>query len=127
MRAVFDVRGTTVITPRPRRAAAMLAPSLLTITAGRRLEASAPLTGSKSTKRISPLSIVAQTVGFRHIPACTLARCFPFAEGVLVRCPQFGASQQPYRLMKNGRTRSDALSTGIGVEKLNILLRKTHT
>ena len=42
---------------RTNRVAVVLAPSLLTITAGRRLLASAPRTGSKSTQRISPRRI----------------------------------------------------------------------
>ena len=43
---MFDVTGTTVTTPRPRRWAAVFAPSLLTMIAGRCLLASAPRTGS---------------------------------------------------------------------------------
>jgi hypothetical protein len=53
-RAIDEVTGTTVTTPRPRRTAVVFAPSSLTITAGRRLSASAPLSGSGSTSRISP-------------------------------------------------------------------------
>src|SRR5580692_4404021 len=46
-----------VMTPRPRRSAEVFAPSLLTITAGRRLFASAPRAGSRSTRQISPRRI----------------------------------------------------------------------
>ena len=52
-----EVTGTTVITPRPRRSAVVLAPSLLTMTAGRGVFASAPRDGSRSTSRISPRRI----------------------------------------------------------------------
>ena len=54
---IIDVTGTTVTTPRPRRVAVMFAPSLLTMIAGRRLFASEPIAGSKSTLWISPRSI----------------------------------------------------------------------
>ena len=65
IRVTFDVTGTTVMTPRLRRDAVMFAPSLLTITAGRRLLASEPRTGSKSICRISPRSTSA-TARYRH-------------------------------------------------------------
>ena len=51
---MLDVTGTTVTTPRPNRSAVLFAPSLLTMTAGRRLFDSDPTTGSRSTQRISP-------------------------------------------------------------------------
>jgi hypothetical protein len=52
-----DVTGTIVTMPRPKRSAVAFARSLLTITAGRRLLASAPSTGSRSVRRISPRRI----------------------------------------------------------------------
>ncbi len=55
--STFEVTGTTVITPRPSRTQSAFAPSLLTTTAGRRLFASAPRVGSRSTRRISPRRI----------------------------------------------------------------------
>src|SRR4051794_38031609 len=61
------VIGTTVTTPRPRRAAVVLARSLLTTTAGRLLLASLPRDGSKSTCQISPRSI-AEPVGGGDVP-----------------------------------------------------------
>src|SRR5208337_1999234 len=56
-RVVFEVTGTTVITPRPSWAAVALAASLLTITAGRVLLASDPREGSRLTMTISPRRI----------------------------------------------------------------------
>src|ERR1700749_1299830 len=54
MRAVLEVTGTTVTTPRPRRVALALAASLLTTTAGRVVLASELRAGSKLTVTISP-------------------------------------------------------------------------
>src|ERR1017187_9417752 len=54
MRAVLEVTGTTVTTPRPRRVAVALAASLLTTTAGRVLVASDPRAGSRLIVTISP-------------------------------------------------------------------------
>src|SRR5262249_41349601 len=54
---MFEVTGTTVITPRPRRAAVALAASLLTTTAGRILLASDPSVGARFTVTISPRRI----------------------------------------------------------------------
>src|ERR1035437_7346686 len=57
MRAVFEVTGTTVTTPRPRRVAAVLAASLLTRAAGRGLLASDPRAVSRLAVTISPRRI----------------------------------------------------------------------
>lgn len=57
MRAVFEVTGTTVMTPRLSRVAVALAASLLTTTAGRLLLASEPRAGSRLTVTISPRRI----------------------------------------------------------------------
>src|ERR1700737_4905787 len=54
---MFEVTGTTLITPPPRRGATVFAPSLLTMMAGRRLVVSEPRLGSKLTTRISPRRI----------------------------------------------------------------------
>jgi hypothetical protein len=50
---MFEVTGTTVMTPQPSLAAMALAASLLTMTAGRVLLAD-PCAGSKLTLTISP-------------------------------------------------------------------------
>jgi len=67
-RAVFEVTGTTVITPRPSRSAVRFAPTLLTTTAGRRLFASALRAGSKSTMQISPRRTLTPTRRRRWTP-----------------------------------------------------------
>jgi hypothetical protein len=54
---MFEVTGTTVITPRPSRAAVALAASLLTTMAGRILLASDPIAGSRLTVTMSPRRI----------------------------------------------------------------------
>ena len=58
IRIVLLVTGTTVTTPRPSLEAAALARSLLTTIAGRRLFASLPRVGSRSTSRTSPAALV---------------------------------------------------------------------
>src|SRR5580658_5922010 len=103
MRAMFVVTGTTVTTPRPKRAAVTLAPSLLTTTAGRRLLASAPRTGSRSTRRISPRRIGPEAIGPEaigpeaiaddHVPGLGFAGLLPLGECVFVRRAELSALQ----------------------------------
>src|SRR2546428_4837124 len=84
---MFDVIGSTVITPRPRRAATALAPSLLTMTAGRRLLASEPRPGSKSTTRISPRRIRKEGHQRRWTPTTSPHRWPPIHARPLHRPP----------------------------------------
>src|SRR5919109_989641 len=74
---MLDVTGTTVTTPRPSRVAVMFAPSLLTITAGRRLAVSAPRVGSRSTILISPRRIRLEARRLPSPPTRRLRRWWP--------------------------------------------------
>jgi len=95
--------GTTVTTPRPRRSAVPFARSLLTMTAGRRLFASPPRTGSRSNRRISPRRI-GQPVGARGLPGFRLAGGLPFLPGGGVILLEIGITQQPNRKLDRRRS-----------------------
>ena len=60
-RVTFDVSGTTVMTPRLTRDAVVLAPSLLTITAGRRLLANRELAALRRMFRLEKNTMLSQT------------------------------------------------------------------
>jgi hypothetical protein len=124
MRAMFDVTGTMVITPRPKRAAVELAPSLLTMTAGRRLFASAPLTGSKSTRRISDRCISRETVADNRFPRFFLAGQFPLDECLLVGGTELGPPQKAHGLMQHGGSRCESLFARVSVKELDVLVWK---
>ena len=81
---MLEVTGTTVTNPRPSCTAEAKAGSLLATTAGRRRLACAPMTGSRSTNRVSPRSIRLDTVALGHFPGGGFAGALPFKEGVLV-------------------------------------------
>src|SRR5579884_1753610 len=93
------VTGTTVITPRPSRAAVALARSLLTITAGRRLLASLPRTGSKSTCQISPRRIPEPVVR-GVLPNLVLAGCRPLRPSFVVVIFQSGVAEHTNRTLQ---------------------------
>ncbi len=80
-RVTLLVMGTTVTTPRPKRAAVALARSLLTTIAGRRLSASLPRAGSRSISRTSPRRIC-EPVAHCALPRGSLPRGPP----ALPRC-----------------------------------------
>jgi len=90
-------------TPRPSCDAVALARSLLTTTAGRRLPAFAPAAGPRSTIRISPRSIGAETVTCGHFPGGAIPGLFPLEEGILIGGTQFLSAQQPHRLLEDSR------------------------
>ena len=122
-RAVFDVTSTTVTTPRPRRCAVLLAPSLLTMTAGRCLSASAPRTGSRSTSRISPRRIRPARPQ-PWVPRVRRRRPFPTLPMRLRR-----RHPTPQRVgvgLLCGSSRSETRSPprGVRVEELHVLVRQ---
>ena len=75
--SVFELTGTTVMTSRPRRSAEPFAPSLLTITSGRRVLASAPRTGSRSTRQISLGASASRYRSYPRVPHRRLATTLP--------------------------------------------------
>src|SRR3954464_13554324 len=101
------VTGMTVTTPRCRRAAVALAWSLLTMIAGRRLAASFPSTGSRSTSRTSPRSIV-QPVAHGDFPRLALAGRLPLLPRRGVVLAQIGVAQQTHGVLQCGRSRSQS-------------------
>jgi hypothetical protein len=97
---VLEVTGTTVITPRPSRAAVLLAASLLTTTGGRVLLAADPRAGSRSTVTISPRrtqvprpSAVAASWNFPWASSSGWRKAFPGARG----CGRTGKSRRRFR------------------------------
>src|SRR5690242_14386770 len=76
---MLEVKGTTVMTPYPTRTATELALSLLIITAGRRLLASAPSAGSRSTMRISP-RLISRFRRHLSFPSSPPGRCCAILE-----------------------------------------------
>src|SRR5215469_8721526 len=128
MRPVLEVTGTTVITPRPRRAAAALAASLLTTTAGRILLASDPRAGSRLTWTISPRrTSVAKAVACGDFPRLGVTGRAPGRPRLLVRVLELAGPQQAHGRVHDRGPGRHPLSTGVRVEELHVLGRQAHT
>src|SRR6478672_5371049 len=118
----------TVITPRPRRVAAALAASLLTTTAGRILFASDPRAGSRLTWTTSPRRMsVPKAVAGGGFPRPGVTGRVPGRPCLLVRAFKLAGPQQPDGLVHDRGPGVHALSLGVGVEELHVIVRQAHT
>src|SRR5215471_14685545 len=128
MRSVLEVTGTTVITPRPRRVAAALAASLLTTTAGRIFLASDPRAGSRLTWTISPRrTSVGQAVAGGGGPCPRIIAGTPGGPGLLVCVFKLAGPQEPDGPVHDRGPGPDALSLGVGIEEIHVIVRQAHT
>src|SRR4051794_2758240 len=125
-RATLLVTGTIVTTPRPRRAATALARSLLTSTAGRRLFASLPRTGSRSTSRISPRRIGHAVRGCR-LPRRLLTGGLPLLPRSGVVMLEIGLPQQPQCVLDDRRPALETRGAGVLVQEGDLVLGQADT
>lgn len=105
--------------------------SSLTITAGRRLSASLPTTGSRSTTRISPRSTVSlvipvQAVGDGALPVRRGTGIVPFPPRQRIRLPQILPVKTADRGPDPGRSRREPLALDVPVEDLQVCPAQTH-
>src|ERR1700757_1360035 len=115
------VTGTTVTIPRPRRVAAALARSLLTMTAGRCVLASLPRAGSRSTCHTSPRSIDDAVPG-RGFPVLALLISRPLRPRFGVILLKVGVAQHLHRALQACRPRRQACFLDVGVQHRNVVL-----
>src|SRR5580692_11286929 len=114
-----------VMTPRPRRSAEVFAPSLLTITAGRRLFASLPRAGARSTRQISPRRI-AEPVTDRLHPHFLLASDRPFHPGFVVVVFKRGVSEHANRTLQASGARRQTDPIDVFIQHRDFFVREAH-
>ena len=126
-RSTFKVTGTTVSTPRPSLVAVLFASSLLTMTAGRLLLASAPRTGPDRSRRCHPGASGRDAICQRDIPGSGLAGAAPFTPSLLLVIAQLDRPQQSHGFVHNSRTRANALLRRVGIQEFDVFVGQAHT
>src|SRR6478609_3660366 len=122
-RSTLLVMGTTVTTPRPNCAATVLAWSLLTMTAGRRLSASPGRAGARSVSRTSPRRI-GEPVGTGRLPVGGVTRGHPLVPGSRIGVLERGVPEPADGALDRGGARSQTLGPGVAVQGGDVLGRE---
>src|SRR5439155_14795011 len=124
---MFDVTGTTVITPRPSLAAVALAASLLTMTAGRRLFPPSRVRDRDQPNGCHRAGSRTESIAGRQFPEVGLALSRPFLPRRSVARAGFCRAKQAHGSMESGRSRLEPLRLGVFVEELDVRAGQADT